>query len=55
MTKEEFKKIRQSLKLNGGDLAKRLGQPKMEVLAYEMGTKSIPDHIAKYLRAISSK
>jgi DNA-binding transcriptional regulator YiaG len=55
MTKQEFKEIRQVLKLNGEALAKRLGISKAEVLAYETGEKIIPDNVEKYLQAFSPK
>lgn len=51
MTKQEFKEIRQLLKLNGEALAKRLGRSKAEVLAYENGEKRIPENVEKYLQA----
>jgi DNA-binding transcriptional regulator YiaG len=55
MTKEEFKEIRQALKLRGHELAKKLGKPISEVYAYETGIKNIPDDIEKYLRIINPK
>jgi len=55
MTKEEFKKIRQALKLRGEELAKKLGKSVSEVYAYETGTKSIPNNIAEYLESINPK
>lgn len=55
MNKDEFKEIRQALKLRGEALAKKLGRPVAEIYSYETGAKSIPDNVAKYLRAIKPK
>ena len=55
MTKDEFKKIRQSMKLRGAELATRIGKSVSDVLAYETGTKSVPDDVAKYLSAFAPK
>jgi len=55
MTKEEFKAIRQALKLKGFELAARIGRTTGETLQYETGSKSIPDDVVKYLRAIDPR
>ena len=52
MTKEEFKKIRQSLKLNGHGMAQKLRLPITEIACYETGQKSIPSKIEQYLLSI---
>lgn len=55
MNKEEFKAIRQALKLKGFELAQRIGRSVGETFDYETGKKPIPDDVAKYLRAINPK
>jgi len=55
VNKDEFKAIRQALKLKGFEIAKRIGKSTQEAFEFETGKKSIPDNVAKYLRAISPK
>lgn len=55
MNKDEFKAIRQALKLKGFELAKRIGRSTEETFDYEIGKKSIPDTVAKYLEAIDPR
>jgi DNA-binding transcriptional regulator YiaG len=55
MTKQEFKEIRQLMKLRGVEIAKRLGKITLEVLAYETGTASIPKDVAKYMIAFKKQ
>lgn len=55
MTKQEFKEIRQALKLRGFELAKKIGRTINETFEYESGKRRIPDDVAKYLRMINPK
>lgn len=55
MTKDEFKAIRQALKLKGFEMAKRIGKTTAEAFDYETGKKSIPDDVAQYLILINPK
>jgi transcriptional regulator with XRE-family HTH domain len=55
MTAEEFKQIRQALKLRGHEIAKKLGVSINEAWEYEKGKKTIPDKIEKYLRSIDPR
>lgn len=55
MTKQEFKEIREILKLDAQGLAKRLGRSITEILAYESGTKLIPNDVEDYLMGFSPK
>ncbi len=55
MNAAEFKAIRQALKLKGFEIAKRIGKTTGEAFDYETGKKSIPDDVAKYLRAIDPR
>jgi len=55
MTKEEFKEIRQALKLKGFELAKKIGRTTEETFSFENGTKPIPENVAKYLTLINPK
>jgi DNA-binding transcriptional regulator YiaG len=55
MNAEEFKKIRQALKLKGFEIAKRIGKSTQEAFEFETGKRSIPDDVAKYLRAIDPR